>query len=173
MTYEFFSEDTNRNESGYAIVLAIMMLAVLMMAGLMSSDSSIIDLGIVRNQVIASQNAAAAESAAMTAVQLIENQTDSSLLDPAKSTSDYINADPNDSNYSSDVKTPSWATKTLDMITKRGGDAARYRVIGWSQAKGASLGQYSDNLKDCRIIGEYNSAAFGVYRVELGYRKRF
>lgn len=166
--------EDKKSESGYAIVLAILLLAVLMVAGLMSSDSSIIDLGIVRNQVIYAQNSSAAESAAMVAVQLVENEANPDNLDPAKSTSDYINADPDNSNYSAADKTPYWISLPMDITTGRGaGEAPRYRVIGWSQAKGASIGQHSDNLRECRVIGEYNSTQFGVYRVELGYKKRF
>lgn len=162
------------SEAGYALVMAIMILAILMVAGLMSSNTSITDIGIARNTIIHSQNTSAAESAAMTAVQALENQTDEEQLKPSYKPDDWINADPNDSNASSSDKIEKWAYAAINMTTKRrGSDNPRYRVVGWRIAQGTSLGLHGPTLREGRVIGEYVSDIYGLYRIELGYKKRF
>lgn len=164
------------NESGYALVFAIVLLAVLMIAGVMSSTNSVNDLSITRNTAMHVQNSSLAESAAMTAVQLIENIDKSADLSPSAQDDDFIVADPNDSNYSAQYKTEKWveatAVKTFNHRAA-GSGSPTYMVIGWTQAQGASLGQYASTLKEGRVIGRYISDQYGVYRVELGFKKRF
>lgn len=169
-----YHQKKNESESGYVLVMAIMILAILMIAGIMSSNTSITDIGIARNTIIHSQNAYAAESAAMTGVQALENQGDEEKLQPGYDSDDWINADPNDSKASSSDKLEKWAYQSLDVTAnRRGAINPRYRAIGWSHAAGASLGQYAPTLKECRVLGEYISDSYGIYRVELGYKKRF
>lgn len=175
-------------EEGYAIVLAILMFAILMIAGVLSSNMTITDLGAVRNVIISSQNASAADSAAMMAVQFLENQKDSTELDPATSAWAWLNsegeipagADENSSSYNG-----FWGDKDLSgnalsaslnkispRFSKEGGKL-RYRVIGWNATRGASLGGYSNTLKECVVRGVYYSPTSGIYSVEMGYKKRF
>lgn len=175
-------------EDGYAIVLAIMMLAILMIAGVLSSNTSITDLGAARNVIINTQNAAAADSAAMTAVQLLENQKMVKDLDPKTSVWQWLNydgeipagEDENKSSFDSkwgdkDIKGAD-LTASLNKISPRFSSEngkLRYRAIGWSATRGASLGGYASTLKECYVRGVYFSPDSGIYSVEMGYKKRF
>ena len=163
------------DESGYAMVLAILMLAVLMIAGVMSSSNSVSDLSVARSTVIHSQNTALAESAAMTAVSSLELLEDENDLYPEKKTDDFIVADPNDDRYSSADKVPVYKDAVMPSAGKRksGSGTPRYYAIGWSQPRDTGLGMSGPILKDCRVIGEYISGEYGSYRVEMGFKKRF
>lgn len=162
------------SESGYALVMAIMILAILMITGLMSSSTSITDIEIAKNTVIQSQNASAAESAAMTGVQGLENENDADKLQSFYNPDDWINADPNDPEASSTDKQAKWVYVNIDMTTKRK-DASRprYRAIGWIAPRDTSVGMYAPSLKESRVVGEYDSSRYGIYRVEMGFKKRF
>lgn len=174
------------NESGYAIILALLMLAILMVAGILASNTSITDMSSVRNTIISSQNASAAESAAMTAVQVLENSKDATQLDPATTTWLWMqDLTKTTDNYSDSTKwgyydltlaTPKNISAYLNKISPRFGSEGatlRYRVIGWKATSGASLGGYADTLKESYIRGVYYSPSNGIYSVEMGYKKRF
>lgn len=166
--------DNKNGQSGSAVVMVVMFLTILMLAGLMSSSTATTDISIARNTVISTQNSVAAESAAMAGIQVFENEVDADKLQPAYNSGDWINADPNNPDATVADKAEKWAYQVVDMTRyRRDGLSPRYRAIGWSTTPGSSIGQYAPSLKECRVIGEYNSDLYGIYRVELGYKKRF
>lgn len=168
------------DEKGYAIVLAIMILAALMIAGVMTSNTTITDLDISKNTVIKSQNEAVADSAAMACVQILENTTDKDSLDPhANVTWKWLNYDGEVDDSAEDTATDKWATIEYTKFPKLSsrlsneGATIRYRAICWSPAQGASLGMYSDTLREGIVKGSYYTASKGTVTVEMGYKKRF
>lgn len=177
-----------KNEEGYAIVLAILMLAILMVAGVLSSNSTITDLGAARSVIISSQNLAAADSAAMTAIQLIENQTNIDELDPDTSawgwlnyegeipTADDENASGYNAKWGDKDKNGADLSASLNKVSSRfssEGGKLKYRTVGWSSTRGASLGGYAATLKECYVRGVYYTPSKGIFSVEMGYKKRF
>lgn len=172
------------DENGYAIILAIMLLAILMVAGVMTSNTTLTDLDISRNTVIQAQNEAVAESAAMTCVQIIENTNDKDKLDPELNTNSdwaWLNfdgeLDENDENLAEN--NGHWKEMPFTSFTKlqsrfdKENAKIRYRAVGWEAARGASLGLYSDTLKEGIVKGSYYTPSNGIVTVEMGYKKRF
>lgn len=169
-----------RAEEGYALVISLILLAILMIAGVLVSNTSVTDMGTVRNTVIYTQNAAAAESAAMSAVQMMENETDSGKLDPNVAVSDdyawIINPDADEYSSSYSTKWVEFSSSDKSALSSRYSSSdikIKYIVKGWRTTKGASLGTYTEMLRECVVKGVYESPKDGLLTVEVGFKKRF
>lgn len=174
-----------RSEDGYALIISLFLLAILMVAGVLISNTSVTDLGTVRGAVVYTQNAAAAESAAMTAVQLLENSNDSVALDPLESGTGDLNwiipAGMTEPAYTVEYGsgTYGWAVipaNTISSLSSRAlkdGAKIEYIVRGWNTTMGASLGTYTEMLRESVVKGVYYSPTDGVFTVEVGFKKRF
>lgn len=179
-----------QDDGGYAVVLAIMLLATLMMGGVLLSNSSVTDLGVVKNTVVHSQNLAGAESAAMTAVQILEEETDKDTINPPPgvvssletsgsaewlNTYENINTPTEDENCT--TKDQYWKTITLNNLTSRMSSEnakLKFRAVRWRPSPGSSLGAYNEtSLYECAIRGVYYSTKYGATSVEMGFKKRF
>lgn len=164
------------DETGSAMVLALMVLAVLTIIGISAINTSTTELQIVRNEQIYQINFYQAESSAYEAAQRIELETNSDDLLPDLTSFDWINDTTDtggnpvelfisgnwlDDGSPSDNSDP--ATINADAL---------YAAISKGVRKGSSLDIAASRLYEYAVFGNAQSNAGSVI-IEIGYLKRF
>lgn len=157
------------DESGSAIVLAIMILVIVSIIGIESSNTSSLEVQIAAAERDAKINFYRAEGAAMEAAQRVEN----AIAEALRSRNDvWLNGDTIDLedttqwNYDNTGTDDTAEQSTININ-------AYYGVIdnGISGRSSLDMSQFSQ-LHTFRVFGRYvanQQAAF----IEMGYRKRF
>ncbi len=180
------------NEEGSAIVIALIILVLLTMIGITATDNTVIELQIVRNEAIYRQNFYRAEAAVIEAAEILQDETDTTLLMPVTTTYNWlrnntsVNADMTDiTNWKDNADPPTW----LDNDGLLGPDSAssnnmddagdlsnntRYAAIANGIAAGSSLSMTGgSNLYAYSIYGLFDSVSGqGRSLISMGYNKR-
>ncbi len=161
-----------KNETGSAIVFALMILLIVTIVGLSSSQTATTELQIVRNEGIHKQNLYLAEGAAQESIQRIWNISRSDPYQLHKRSPAWLN---DDTINMTDLA--NWDNDGLDdndtsRVAALDADT-RASVVANGIAAGGSLDITSDaNIYDFTIYGLGNRNQ-GQVLVEIGYRERF
>ena len=161
------------NESGSAMVMAMVILAVLTILGISSINTSTIELQIVHNEKIYQQNFYQAESAAIEGVQKLEDvgSSDTALAQTwcKKSSDDYD--DDYDDYDASDTDDPEVWTDA-DPDDNLGIDATVSVVLkGRDPTSSLNMAPDSKSKYMYKIRG-YGKADNGKVLIEIGYKIR-
>jgi len=164
------------DETGSAMVMALMVLAVLTIIGISAINTSTTELQIVRNEQIYQINFYQAESSAYEAAQLIELETSNDDLLPRITAPDWINDITDTSGNPVELFIPgNWvddgsASDNSDLASINAD--ALYAAISKGVRKGSSLDIAASRLYEYAVFGHAQSNAGSVI-IEIGYLKRF
>jgi hypothetical protein len=165
------TDDPFKYEKGSIMPVALVLLLLLTMIGIAATMTSEVEIKIAGNEVAYKENLYFAEGSAMVGVQMLQNETDTDVLNdlslpwlhsslPDANINSEINWDPDNNN----------AKKALDDEGGYTGYLAVYRGI----APGGSLdiGGTTTSLHNYTIYGR-SARHNGEAIIELGYNRRF
>lgn len=157
-----------KGEGGSIMVIALMILALLTVIGLSASRITETEIQIARNENMFKQNLYLAESAAMAGAQMLENETDITVLENLSL--NWLHSSLPDTDIRSDTNwNPSNnnSNQVLDATT-------RYLAVYQGIAPGSSLdiGGPQTSLHQFVIYG-CSTKNHGEALIEVGYRRRF
>lgn len=182
------------NEEGSAIIIALIILVLLTMIGITATDNTVIELQIVRNEAIYRQNFYRAEAAVIEAAEILEDQTNTTMLMPLTTTywwlrdKTSVNADMTDiNNWKDNADPPNWldndgllgpdseSSNNMDPRDPTNRNNTRYAAISNGITAGSSLSMTGgSNLYSYSIFGLFDSTSGqGRSMIRMGYNKRF
>jgi len=156
-------------QSGSALILAMLMLMMLSLIGIAATTTSTIEMGIAANERAYKDNLNRAEAAALIGIQEVENEKDEAPLKalPQNKYKTWLHFDLPDPNTLNDPN--NWSTsdssQAIDSESRYLGDYKRV-------APGASLDMSEPTVHEFSIYGQ-SERNRGSVIIEIGYRKRY
>ena len=160
-----------KGERGTIMPLALVLLLLLTMIGIAATMTSEVEIRIAGNEVAYKENLYFAEGSAMAGVQMLENETDTSVLKDLSF--DWLHSSLPDTNISSDTN---WnpdenkAYTELDLGDDYTGFLAVYQGI--DPGGSLDIGGATTTLHRYTIYGR-SARKNGEAIIEVGYKKRF
>lgn len=157
-----------KGEDGSIVVIALMILVVLTLLGISATRTAETEIQIARNENIFKQNLYLAECAAMAGAQMLENETDITILEDLSL--NWLHSSLPDTDIRSDTNwNPSNnnSNQVLDTTT-------RYLAVYQGIAPGSSMdiGGQPTSLHQFVVYG-CSTKNYGEALIEVGYRRRF
>ena len=156
-------------QSGSALILAMLMLMMLSLIGIAATTTSTIEMGIAANERAYKDNLNRAEAAALIGIQEVENEKDDAPLKalPQIKYNKWLHfnlPDPNTLHNPNNWSITDSA-QAIDSESKYLGDYKRV-------APGASLDMSEPTVHEFSIYGQSEKNRGSVI-IEIGYRKRY
>jgi hypothetical protein len=156
-------------QSGSALILAMLMLMMLSLIGIAATTTSTIEMGIAANERAYKDNLNRAEAAALIGVQVVENEKDDAPLKdlPQTKYKTWLHFNLPDTNTLKGPNNwlPTNSAQAIDSESKYLGDYKRV-------APGASLDMSEPTVHEFSIYGQ-SERNRGSVIIEIGYRKRY
>ena len=156
-----------KGDRGTILPIALVLLLLLTMIGIAATMTSEVEIRIAGNEITYKQNLYFAEGSAMTGVQVLDNETDTSLLTDLTSTPWLISSLPN-SNITSGTNWDS--AKDLKLDEGEGWYLAVYQGI--DPGGSLDIGGTTSTLHKYTIYGR-SRRDNGEAIIEVGYKRRF
>ena len=158
-------------EGGTIMPIALVLLLLLTMIGIAATMTSEVEIRIAGNEVAYKENLYNAEGSAMAGVQMLENETDPSVLKDL--TYDWMHGSLPDTNVSSDTN---WNpdNNNANPASFGVGGYTGYLAVYQGIDPGGSLdiGGATTNLHRYTVYGR-SARKKGEAIIEVGYKKRF
>jgi Tfp pilus assembly protein PilX len=161
--------DRYKREEGTIMPIALVLLLLLTMIGIAATMTSEVEIRIAGNEVAYKENLYYAEGSAMAGVQVLENETVTTLLKDMSF--DWLHSSLPDTNISSDTN---WNPNNAVTELVGGEGYTGYLAVYQGIDPGGSLdiGGATTNLHQYTIYGR-SARKNGEAIIEVGYKKRF
>jgi hypothetical protein len=159
----------SKREGGTILPIALVLLLLLTMIGIAATMTSEVEIRIAGNEVAYKENFYYAEGSAMAGVQMLENETDITLLKDLSL--HWLHGSLPDTNISSDTN---WSPENANPALEEGDGYTGYVAVYQGIDPGGSLdiGGVTTNLHQYTIYGR-SAQKNGEAIIEVGYKKRF
>jgi hypothetical protein len=163
--------DRFKDERGSIMPIALVLLLLLTMIGIAATMTSEVEIRIAGNELTYKENLYFAEGAAMAGVQMLQNETDTSVLKDLSL--NWLHGSLPDANITSAVN---WDldNNNANQALADGGGYTGYLAVYQGIAPGGSLdiGGTTTSLHNYTVYGR-SARKKGEAIIELGYKRRF
>ena len=151
--------------------VALVLLLLLTMIGIAATMTSEVEIRIAGNEITYKENLYYAEGSAMAGVQMLQNETDNTVLKDL--TLNWLHASLPDANITSDVNWDPDNNNANEALPDGGGYTGYLAVYqGIDPGGSLDIGGTTTSLHIYKIYGR-SARNNGEAIIELGYKKRF
>jgi hypothetical protein len=163
------TRDLFKNERGAIVPIALILLLLLTMIGIAATMTSEVEIRIAGNEITYKENLYYAEGSAMAGVQMLQNETDTTVLKDLSL--NWLHSSLPDANITNDVN---WDPDNANEALPDGGGYTGYLAVYQGIDPGGSLdiGGTTTSLHNYKVYGR-SARNNGEAIIELGYKKRF
>jgi hypothetical protein len=165
------TRDPLKNERGSIMPIALVLLLLLTMIGIAATMTSEVEIRIAGNEITYKENLYYAEGSAMAGVQMLQNETDTTVLKDLSL--DWLHGSLPHANITSDIN---WDldNNNANQVLADGGGYTGYLAVYKGIDPGGSLdiGGTTTSLHNYTVYGR-SARNNGEAIIELGYKKRF
>jgi hypothetical protein len=158
-------------EEGAIVPIALVLLLLLTMIGIAATMTSEVEIRIAGNEITYKENLYYAEGSAMAGVQMLQNETDTTVLKDLSLP--WLHSSLPDANITSDINWDLDNDNANQALTDGGGYTGYLAVYqGIDPGGSLDIGGTTTSLHNYTVYGR-SARNNGEAIIELGYKKRF